>query len=436
MSEKKHSGENVAGVTVQMRFVPLKAEENEDAKTAKISVRVDDTEKGTPDNLRELELPMISKLELEGETFVLNKIKLINTIFHPKGWTTAESLPKRLEKYAMFMENRAKSDFMICQRKARVEFIEFYDFQAKDATQVTSLKTSQDEFLKWMKEAKTLLKLDYITSVTVDLAELEHAYEEAIMDYENAIMFFCGQKLWKEHRNCFRIHKKYYFNQLRKPFGMSIVNFNDRMREYGETLRFLQPSSRKGSKRSADADWDALMNISEEDIRTATYDALPPDYQAHIDSQYEVDFRDMDDIDFLEAMLSYESIDQACRAQQTKEKEKLAKKKEQSSKNNSSKKGGGYNSENQRRGSKRSNSGPPDGGSGTQSTRVRRFCQYCKDSNGKYWTHDTVDCFIKSRAEKAKGETNALEAVHKELNEMRSLVKSTKRKMGSDSDTE
>ena len=94
MSDKKHSGENVAGVTVQMRFVPLKTDDDEDAKMATISVRVDDTEKGTPDNIRELKLPMISKLELEGETFVLNKIKLINTIFHLKGWIMAESLTK------------------------------------------------------------------------------------------------------------------------------------------------------------------------------------------------------------------------------------------------------------------------------------------------------------------------------------------------------
>ena len=75
-----------------MRFVPLKVDEENKPKTAKISVLVDDSMKGTPDNLRTLELPMISKLELEGETFVLNKIKLTNTIFHPKGWTKADSL--------------------------------------------------------------------------------------------------------------------------------------------------------------------------------------------------------------------------------------------------------------------------------------------------------------------------------------------------------
>ena len=84
MSEKKHSGENTAGVTVQIRLVPLNVDKEEETKTATISVWVDDAQKGTLDNLRVLELPMISKLELEGETLVLNKIKLINTIIHPK----------------------------------------------------------------------------------------------------------------------------------------------------------------------------------------------------------------------------------------------------------------------------------------------------------------------------------------------------------------
>ena len=114
MSEKKYAGENAAGITTQIRFLPLKICKDDEPKMATISVRIDENEKGTPDNIRELKLPVISKLELEGETFVLNKIKLINTIFHPKEWTKADSLKKRLEKYAMFIENRAKSDFMIC----------------------------------------------------------------------------------------------------------------------------------------------------------------------------------------------------------------------------------------------------------------------------------------------------------------------------------
>ena len=136
----------------------------------------------------------------------------------------------------MFMENHAKSDFMLCQRKARVELIEFHEFQPKYSSQVTLLKIQQDAFLTWLKDAKTLKKLEYVTSVTADQEELDTAHEEAVMDYENSIMFFCGQKLWKDSRNTFREHKKNYQNQIRKPFGMSIVDFNNRLREYGDIL--------------------------------------------------------------------------------------------------------------------------------------------------------------------------------------------------------
>ena len=63
---------------------------------------------------------------------------------------------------------------------------------------------------------------------------------------------------------------------------MSIIDFSDCMRKYGDTLSFLQPSSRKGSKRSTDADWEALTRVTQEDICTATFDTLPSKYQTHI----------------------------------------------------------------------------------------------------------------------------------------------------------
>ena len=49
MSETKHSGENVAGVTVQMRFIPLKTDPEQQKTLTTILVCVDDTQKGTPD---------------------------------------------------------------------------------------------------------------------------------------------------------------------------------------------------------------------------------------------------------------------------------------------------------------------------------------------------------------------------------------------------
>ena len=100
---------------------------------------------------------------------------------------------------------------------------------------------------------------------------------------------------------------------------MHIVKFNDRMREYGDMLKFFQPSSRKVHKKSVNADWLALESVTDEEICTATYDELPKDYRTHIDGQYEVDFRDMDETDFLEAMLNYETIEKARRASKEEE---------------------------------------------------------------------------------------------------------------------
>ena len=430
MEEKKHTGESVAGVTVQVRFVPLKADKDvpeHEIKKATISVRVDDTLKGTPDNLRELELPMISKLELEGETFVLNKIKLVNTIFHPKGWTKADSLTKRLEKYAMFMEDRAKSDFMICQRKARAEFIEFYKFQQKETEFANLLRTQGEEFLTWLKDAKTLFKLEYVESINADQEDLDEAYEMAVADYEKAILYFCGQKLWKNHRSTFREHLRYYQNTITKPFNMPIVDFNDRMREYGDILRHLQPPAKKGNKKSADANWDALTSITEEDVRTATFDALPEPYKTHIEGNYESDFRDMDEIDFLEAMISFETLDQARLSKLKKEKEQK-KKTAAASKKQAGKRKTEDNDE-PRKSHKRAY--------GKASYRKqKKYCSHCKEHGGKYWTHDTEECFLKNKGK----ESNAIEDMQKDISEMRNLIKGLKdqkkKAVHSDSDSD
>ena len=142
-----------------------------------------------------------------------------------------------------------------------------------------------------------------------------------------------------------------------------------------------------------------MTSITEEEIQTATYDALPPDYRTHINSQYELDFRDMEEIDFLQAMLSYEIIDKAQRAQKEKENEKEKKRKELSLKKSPNPKEG--DSLNQRR-NKRPHSRTSAGGSNSQSAnRVKRFCQHCKDNNRKYWTHNTVDCYLKNLIRKS-----------------------------------
>ena len=93
------------------------------------------------------------------------------------------------------MTNRAISDFRVCQRKAQAEFVEFYEFPARETEQANKLTWSQDEFLKWEKEPKTLKKLEYVDILTAKDSVLEHAQEELFVEYKHAIVFFCDQKL-------------------------------------------------------------------------------------------------------------------------------------------------------------------------------------------------------------------------------------------------
>ena len=117
-----------------MRFIPLKVDTEQDKKfspwstcndlVTTIKTRIDDTKKSTPDNIREFQIPTITRLTSEGKTFIKNKIKLIDTIFTPKGWLGPTDLTKRLDKYASFMTSMATTEFTLCQRSARQEFIE------------------------------------------------------------------------------------------------------------------------------------------------------------------------------------------------------------------------------------------------------------------------------------------------------------------------
>ena len=84
--------------------------------------------------------------------------------------------------------------------------------------------SKQNKFLAWLKQPKTLKRLGYI-SITTDIDKVHSAYKEAIVDYKRVVMYFTGSKLWRNHRNAFREHKKYYSNHLMRPYGMSIVNF-------------------------------------------------------------------------------------------------------------------------------------------------------------------------------------------------------------------
>ena len=108
MNDSKHTGETIAGVTMQMKFFPLKVDHEKEKKfnpwstdnelVATIKTLINDTKKSTQDNIREFTLLTISRLTSEGETFIKNKLKLIDTIFTPKGWLETTDLTKRLDK--------------------------------------------------------------------------------------------------------------------------------------------------------------------------------------------------------------------------------------------------------------------------------------------------------------------------------------------------
>ena len=93
---------------------------------------------------------------------------------------------------------------------------------------------------------------------------------------------------------------------------MSIINFNNQMKEYGELLRHLPVSSQRRCAVSTGARWKDLQ-VSKEEIQNLIYDALPQDYKMHIDCSFAADWQEMDDNEFLDVMMSYKRLDNAKR---------------------------------------------------------------------------------------------------------------------------
>ena len=443
MNDSKHTGETIAGVTVQMRFIPLNVDTEQEKKFSPwstsnelittIKTRVDDTKKATLDNLREFQLPTITRFTSEGETFIKNKVKLIDTIFTPKGWLEPTDVTKRLDKYASFMSNVATTDFAICQRCARAEFIDRHG--GLDEPEKFKLRSEQNEFLEWLKRTETLVNLGYLEDYVND-NDITSALDHALEHYERAIMYHIGTRTWDDHRNAFRLHKKYYCNHLMKPFSMKIADFNERMKEYGALLRHLPPPSSKTTHSSFEAYWEEV-SVTHREIRAATYDALPKKYQDYINYNCKEGWQEMSDQDFLQAMMAHEYYDNTQQFKRT-QREKKRKRDETTKKSVSMKNPEtGWGRKSPESGwSKRSKPLPtkvPSEIPKSHSTpRVSKFCQYCKDNNRKYWTHNTEECYLKKPAR----ESNAIEALQKEFSEVKNMLKSLKKNKNSDSDSD
>ena len=74
-------------------------------------------------------------------------------------------------------------------------------------------------------------------------------------------------------------------------------------------------------------------------------------------------------------------------------------------------------------------SGNPNNNS---TARAKKFCHYCNYSDRKYWTHNTEEYYLKKPAR----ESNAIKALQKEFNKVKSLLKNLKKNKDSDSESE
>ena len=68
-------------------------------------------------------------------------------------------------------------------------------------------------------------------------------------------------------------------------------------------------------------------------------------------------------------------------------------------------------------------------------SRQKKFYQTCRDTNRKYWTHNTEDYFVKQQAEKEKKEANSMGTPQKQLVDINDLVKGLKKKIDSNGES-
>ena len=81
------------------------------------------------------------------------------------------------------------------------------------------------------------------------------------------------------------------------------------MREYAEIFAFLIPAHGKRNNKASDAIWRERKELTEREIHQAIYYGLPLPYQEDLESHYQKDYQEMDWNEFLNALLSYEVID-------------------------------------------------------------------------------------------------------------------------------
>ena len=436
-STKNHTGEKQAGIDIQMRFVPEAEIEAKKVQVTTvpvtITIRDDETKKGTADNLRQIVLTQIYTLAGCGETMAVNCYKLQTTIFNYKGWNGPEWFEKRMTILNQTLGEPAMLDLVRCEKRARKEFLEFYLAETTERERSPVLK---DEaiflrfdyvFLPWLKDIKVLFKLNYLSTANPDAAEALQAYHNAINDYKKGNFFYVSQMAWKDSTMAHRSHHKYFKNSIVKPFNMNVEDYITRMNEYAELLTYLPPPSRKGEK-ALQAEWHKLKPLEESDIRAAIYDGLPALYQNHVSNNYEEDWReDMEETTFLDALRAYEKTNQNKRREAEASKEKEKKKRADAPKSKGKRTSDDdVNPRNTKRYRDR------DGYRSKK--RDRDPCSYCSKqtdwTKDKAHTHTTDRCYFKDKKPKESNLASRLDHIEK------LMEKSAKRSKKDDSSIE
>ena len=163
----KHSGEKEAGIDLQMRLVPLpepETEEKKEPETVQISIRINEVGRDAGDNKLTCTVPVLDTLNMKGVQYVSNLITVKNKIFDPKGWIGADTLSRRLDTIAKFLNSLAGNTFSDCQRKARHEFLVTADVDTERANS-TLILSNEAAFEAWLKQPKMLVEMGYLKAI-------------------------------------------------------------------------------------------------------------------------------------------------------------------------------------------------------------------------------------------------------------------------------
>ncbi|GFH61583.1 predicted protein [Chaetoceros tenuissimus] len=377
---KKHTGEKETGITVQMRFVPLKSKDDEkEPETETISVAIDDNDRVEGANELKLKVTVMTNLHGQGEQFLDNLISLRNKIFKSKDWVNYQSLRQRLEHIAKFLKGMASKTLHKELKDARTEFLNHCGVDTS-LPNANIHKTNEQAFETWLKRPNTLVDGAWLEVADIANANaVEAARVQAFLEYERAIMWNIGKVLWKDHGEAYENHFYYFMHQIVKLYAMSVEEYDYTMKMYAERLKLMQPPSFKKCKTYAEADWTIQeKEVDERCIRRAIFQGLPKNYQKNLRSNYEQDWGQMDEATFVSAMADCELEDRA----EQEDKKAEADKNKQINK-------------------KRGNSNQQGGGKRGKHNDGKKFCKWCKKAKSKFFdNHNSDDCTMKDKWEK------------------------------------